>query len=51
MAETPKDLAQEAHDGRSERTPAIALTGVTIGVGAFVAVVIAVALILYYVVL
>jgi hypothetical protein len=49
MTESPKDLAKEAHSGRSDRTPAIALTGVTIGVGAFVAVVIAVALILYYV--
>ncbi|HEY6962069.1 MAG TPA: hypothetical protein VI408_09305 [Gaiellaceae bacterium] len=50
MTETPKELAKEAQRGRSERTPWIALTGVTIAVGAFVVVVVAAALILYYVV-
>ena len=30
MTETPKDLAKEADRGRSERTPWIALTGVTL---------------------
>lgn len=50
MTETPKELVKEAQRGRSERTPWIALTGVTIAVGAFVLVVVAAALILYYVV-
>jgi hypothetical protein len=50
VTEEPKGLAEEATTGRSERTPAIALTGVTIAVGVLVAVILAVALILYYVV-
>jgi len=50
MTETPKDLAKEADRGRSERTPWIALTGVTLVVGIFVAVIVAAALILYWVV-
>jgi hypothetical protein len=50
MTETPKDLAKEADRGRSERTPWIALTGVTIVVGIFVAVLIAAVLIVYLVV-
>jgi hypothetical protein len=50
VSESPKDLAEEAQRGRSERTPWIALSGVTLAVGAFVAVVVAVALVLYYVV-
>jgi hypothetical protein len=50
MTETPKELAKEADRGRSERTPWIALTGVTIAVGIFVAVIIAAALIVYFVV-
>jgi hypothetical protein len=50
VTEEPKGLAEEATTGRSERTPAIALTGVTIAVGALVAVIVAAALILYYVV-
>ena len=48
MTETPKDLVEEAERGRSERTPWIALTGVTIGIGAFVAVLVAVVLIVYF---
>jgi len=48
MTETPNELAKEADRGRSERTPWIALTGVTIAVGAFVLVVVAAALLLYY---
>jgi hypothetical protein len=50
MTETPKELAKEVDRGRSERTPWIALTGVTIAVGIFVAVIIAAALIVYFVV-
>jgi hypothetical protein len=49
MTETPKDLAKEAQRGRSERTPWIALTGVTIVVAAVVVAIIAVALIVYFV--
>jgi hypothetical protein len=49
MTESPKDLVREAERGRSERTPWLALTGVTLAVGAFVAVVIAAALIVYFV--
>ena len=50
MTETPKDLAEEAQRGRSERTPWIALTGVTLVVTVVVAVIAAAALILYWVV-
>ena len=50
MTETPKDLVKEAERGRSERTPWIALTGVTIAVAVLVGVILAVALILYFVV-
>ncbi len=48
--EKPKELAREAERGRSERTPWIAITGVTIAVGAVVAVVMALALLLYFLV-
>jgi len=50
MAETttPGELVHEAEHGDSERTPAIALTGVFIVLSAIVAVVAGVALILYY---
>jgi hypothetical protein len=47
--ETPKDLAREAQHGESERTPLIALTGVTLAVGAVAGVIITVALVLYFV--
>ena len=47
--ETTKDLAAEAEAGRSERTPWIAITGVSLVVGAVVALVLAVALVLYFV--
>jgi hypothetical protein len=50
MTETPKDLVEEVDRGRSERTPWLALTGVTIAVGALVVVILAVALIVYFVV-
>ena len=48
MTETPKDLVEEVDRGRSERTPWLALTGVTIAVGALVVVILAVALIVYF---
>lgn len=48
MTETPKELAQEASRGRSERTPAIALTGVALVVGVVVAVILIAALLVYY---
>jgi len=50
MTDTAKDLVREAERGRSERTPWLALTGVTIVVGALVVVIVAVALIAYFVV-
>jgi hypothetical protein len=50
MTETPKDLVEEAQRGRSERTPWLALTGVTIAVGVLVAVILVAALIVYFVV-
>jgi hypothetical protein len=49
MDESPKDLAREADRGYSERTPAIALTGVTIAVGAVVVVIAAIALVFYFI--
>jgi hypothetical protein len=49
MTESPKDLAKEAQSGRSDRTPAIALTAVHIAVLGFAGLLIAVCLILYYV--
>ena len=48
MTESPRDLAREAESGRSERTPWLALTGVTLVVGALVLVILAVALIVYF---
>ena len=47
--ETAKDLAKEAERGRSPRTPLIALTGVTLFVGVLFAVLVTVALVLYFV--
>jgi hypothetical protein len=47
--ETAKDLAKEAERGRSPRTPVIALTGVTLFVGVLFAVLVTVALVLYFV--
>jgi hypothetical protein len=47
--ETTKDLAVEAEQGRSARTPAIAITGVSLIVGAIVAFVLAVVLVVYFV--
>lgn len=56
MPETPhpveatKDLAREAERGRSPRTPLIALTGVTLFVGMVVAVILTLALLVYFLV-
>ncbi len=47
--ETARDLAHEAERGRSPRTPLIALTGVTLVVGAVVGVILAIALVVYFV--
>jgi len=45
--ETPKDLAREAQRGASDRTPALALTGVALVVGAVAGTIAVVALVLY----
>jgi len=50
MTETPKELAKEADRGRSERTPWIALTGVTLAVIVLVVVISLAALLLYWLV-
>ena len=47
--EAVKSLEAEAEEGRSARTPLIALTGVTLFVSVIVVVVLAVALVLYFV--
>ena len=47
--DTAKELEREAEEGRSARTPLIAVTGVTIGVGIVFAILLAVALTLYFV--
>ena len=49
MDESPKKLAREAERGASDRTPAIALTGVTLVVSGVVILITAIALILYFV--
>jgi hypothetical protein len=46
--DTSKKLAEEASRGRSARTPAIALTGVTLVIGAAVAILLAIAFLAYY---
>jgi len=43
-----KDLAAEADAGRSARTPAIAIGGVTLIIGIVLAILVAVLLILYF---
>lgn len=48
MAETPKDLVEEADRGRSPRTPFLALTGVTVVVAVMVVVILVVAFLVYY---
>ena len=47
--ETAKALEHEAEEGRSARTPIIALTGVTLIIGVALAIVLAIAMTLYYV--
>lgn len=46
--EKTKDLAAEAERGRSPRTPLLALTGVTALVAVAFAVLVAIALVLYF---
>jgi hypothetical protein len=46
--EKTKELAAEADRGRSPRTPLLALTGVTLVVGVIFAVLVTVALVLYF---
>ncbi len=48
MTETPKELVKEAQAGRSERTPWLALSGVTLVVGLVVAVILVAALLVYF---
>ncbi len=48
MTETPKELVEEAQAGRSERTPWLALSGVTLVVGLVVAVILVAALLVYF---
>lgn len=48
MPETPEQLAREAERGRSERTPWIALGGVTLTVGILVVVIAAIVLLVYW---
>jgi hypothetical protein len=48
MTETPKQVARETTEGRSSRTPWLALSGVTLVVGAFVAVILVAAFLVYY---
>jgi hypothetical protein len=45
--ETPGDLVREVDRGRSERTPFLALTGVTLAVAALVGVVLAIVVAVY----
>jgi hypothetical protein len=47
--ETAKELEREAEEGKSARTPLIALTGVTLFVGVIFAVMVTIALVLYFV--
>lgn len=49
MTETPRELMRETERGRSERTPWLALTGVTLVVAALVGVILVVALVVYFV--
>jgi hypothetical protein len=45
--EKPAELVREADRGQSERTPVIALTGVTLAVGALVGVVLVIVVAVY----
>jgi hypothetical protein len=46
--ESPREMAREARVGRSDRTPALALTGVTMAVAVLVAVILLAAFLVYY---
>ena len=46
--ETAKDLAAEVEEGRSPRTPMLAVTGITLVLGVVFAILVTVALILYF---
>jgi uncharacterized membrane protein len=46
--ETAKELEREAEEGKSARTPLIALTGVTLFVGFIFAILVTIALVLYF---
>jgi hypothetical protein len=46
--ETAKALEREAEEGRSARTPLIALTGVTLLVGVIFVILLAITLVLYF---
>jgi hypothetical protein len=46
--ETAKDLAAEAERGRSPRTPLLVLSGVTLFVGVAFAILVTIALVLYF---
>ena len=48
MSLSPTDLVREAEYGHSERTPAIALAGIFVVVSCAVVVVVAVAMLVYY---
>ena len=48
MADPAKNIVDETDRGRSTRTPFLALTGVTLVVGALVAVVFVLAFLAYY---
>ena len=50
VTEKPKELAAEAAEGRSERTPFIALTGVTLAIAVIVGVVLTAAFLVYFLV-
>jgi hypothetical protein len=45
--EKPGDLIREAEEGQSERTPVLALTGVTVAVAALVGVVLVIVVAVY----
>jgi hypothetical protein len=50
MSQAVSDPLKEASRGRSERTPFIALSGVTLLVGAAAAIVVCIAFLVYYLV-
>ena len=50
LAETAHDLAAEAARGRSARTPAIAITGVSLAIGVVLALLLVALFLIYYLV-